>query len=94
VLLGHVQTMEAEFDRRDAAPDSELEAAARERVEHRHFLDQSQRVVDRQQVDQRPESQPRGPLAQRGEQDSGRRREAERRAVVLGDVVAVEAVAS
>ena len=91
-LLGHVEPVEAELDRRHAAPDAKLEAAVRQRIEHRHFLDQPQRVVDRQQVDQRAEAQAFGALAQRGEQDPGRRREDQRRAVVLGDVVTMKAM--
>ncbi len=60
-------------------------------VEHADLVDQPQRVVERQQVDHRPEAKPLGALRNGGQEQAGRRRIAERRVVVLGEVIAVEA---
>jgi hypothetical protein len=52
-LLGlHVVQVEVgHLVRDDAAADPEVEAAARELVEHAHFLDEPERVIERQAVD-------------------------------------------
>src|SRR5262245_39959389 len=60
-------------------------------VEHADLFDQSQRVVERQQVDQGAEADPSSSLRRRYEEESRRRSHAERRAVVLREVVAEEA---
>jgi hypothetical protein len=77
--------------RHDAAPHPEVEAPARQMIEHAHFLDEPQRVVERQAVHARPQADPSRPLGRRGEEDAGHRGEAERRGMVLGQVVRVEA---
>jgi hypothetical protein len=91
LLLG--EPVEAQFDRRDPAADAEVEAAAAEVIEHADLLGQPQRVVLRERVDQRAEPQTLAVLRGGGEKDARRRREAERRPVVLGKVVAVETAA-
>src|SRR5882672_1750875 len=48
-------------------------------------------MIERQRVDQRPETQPARALRDRGEKDARRRGEAERRRMMLGDVIGVEA---
>src|SRR4029077_4603780 len=55
------------------------------------FLDQAQRMIERQQINQRAEAQLLGALRQRGEENPGRSRAADRRAVMLGKVIAMEA---
>src|SRR3954470_24209430 len=45
------------FDRRDAAPDTELEASLAELVEHADLLHQAQRVVEGKRIDQGTETQ-------------------------------------
>src|SRR4029077_19759267 len=55
------------------------------------LVDQPQRVVERQQVDHRPESEAFGALCHRRQEQAGRRRVAAWRVVVLGQVIAVEA---
>ena len=92
-LLGleMVQVEERHLVGDDAAPHPEVEAAPREVIEHAHLLDQPERVVERQAVDAGPEADAPGALGGRGEEDAGHGRQAERRGVVLGQVVRVEA---
>ena len=81
------------LDRRDAAPDAEIEASAAELVEHADFLDDPQRMMERKRVDQRAEAQRLRALGDRGQEYAGRGGEPERRRVVLGGVIRVEAAA-
>jgi len=60
-------------------------------VEHADFFDQPQRMIERQQINQRAEAQLFGALRQRGEENSRRSRAADRRAVMLGEMIGVEA---
>src|SRR3984893_2968028 len=48
-------------------------------------------MIKRQQINQRPEAQFFGALRQRGEENSRRSRATDRRAVMLGEVIAVKA---
>ena len=89
--LGRIEIEERDLDRRDAAPDAEIEPPAAHPVEHADLLDQAQRRVKRQAIDRRPEAQAPCALGDRGEEHARRRRHAERRAVMLGQVIAVEA---
>src|SRR5262245_8915143 len=50
-------------------------------------------MVERQQIHQRSEAQPFRPLRQRGHEQAGRRRQSQRRAVVLGQMVGMKAEA-
>jgi hypothetical protein len=59
------------LDRRDAAPDAELEAPSAELVEHADLLDQAQRVVERKHIDQRAEAQFLCALRDGGEKHAG-----------------------
>ena len=45
----------SQLERRDAAADADLEPAVAQMVEHADLLDEAQRRVERQQIDQRPE---------------------------------------
>jgi hypothetical protein len=81
------------LDRRDAAADAELEAPPAQRVEHADLLDQAQRVMERKRVDQRTEAQALRALGDRGEENAGRGGKAERRRVMLGGMIGVEAAA-
>jgi hypothetical protein len=69
----------------------EVEAAAREMVQHAHLLDQPERIVEGQAVDARPEADAARALRRGGEEDAGHGREAERRRVMLGEVIRIEA---
>ncbi len=80
-----------DLDRRNAAPDAQLEAPAAQLVEHADFLRQAQRVIQGERVDQRAEAQPFGALRDRRQEHAGRGRHAERRSVMLGQVIGVEA---
>src|ERR1700730_7558535 len=60
-------------------------------IEHADFLDQAQRMVERHRPDERPEPEPLGALGDRGQKDAGRWRHAERRRMMLGHVIAIEA---
>ena len=75
----------------DPPAHPEVEAPAREVVEHADLFDESERVVEGQTVHARPQTDAPGPLGGRGEEDTGHRRQPERRGMVLGQMVRVEA---
>src|SRR5215813_1804360 len=81
------------FDRRDAAADAELEAPCAELVEHANLLRHPQRMVERKGIDQRTEAQALRALRDRGEENAGRGGEAQRRRVMLGGMIRIEAAA-
>jgi len=83
----------ADLVRRNARPTPKLEAAAAHLVEHADFLENAQRMAQGQDVDQRPEAQPLGALGNRRQQHAGHTGHAERRRVMLGDMIGVEAAA-
>ena len=89
--LREIEAVGCGLERRHAAADAELEAPAAHLIEHADFLDQPQRMVERQQIDQRAEAQGLRALRHRGEKQAGRGGAAERRRVVLGEVIAVDA---
>jgi hypothetical protein len=88
-----IEAVGAGLERRHAAPDPELEAPAAHLIEHADFLDQAQRMVERQQIDQGPETQRACALRHRREEQAGRGGTAERRRMVLGYVIAVDTAA-
>jgi hypothetical protein len=75
----------------DPAAHAEVEAAAREMVEHADFLDEPQRVVERQAVHAGAEANAPRALGGGGEEEPGHRGQAQRRRVMLGQVIGVEA---
>src|ERR1700730_16279397 len=85
-----VDTEKLDLDRRDPAADAKQKAPAAHLVEHADLVDQSERVIERQQVHHRAEPQLPRPLCDRGQEDAGRRRIAEWGVVVLGQMIAVE----
>ena len=74
-----------------AAAETDLQPPAAHVIEHADFLQHPQRVMDRQRIDEGAEAQPLGALRDRREEHAGRGRHAERREVMLGDVIGVEA---
>ena len=86
-----VDLEEPDLDGRHARAHAELQPPVAEVVEHADLLDEPQRVVERQAVDERAEAQRRRALGRGGDEDARRRPVPERRAVVLGQVVGVEA---
>src|SRR5260221_12958292 len=80
-----------ELNRRGAGPEPELEPAAAQLVQHADFLDQPQRMVERHRPHQRPEPQAPRALGKRRKEHARGGRHAERRPVVLGEVISVEA---
>ena len=76
------------FEQRPAAPDPEHQPAAAHPVEHADFLVQPQRMVQRQHIDQRAHPQLLGALEGGGQEYAGAGGKAERRGVVLGQVIA------
>src|SRR5205823_3752696 len=88
-LVG-IDAVVADLDRRNALADAKLEAPAAHLVEYADFLDQPDRVIERQRVDERAEGQAFGAL-RHGRQEYARGgRHAERRRVMLGYLIAVE----
>ena len=55
--LAEVETVEFGLERRHAAADAEFEPAVAHLIEHADFFDQPDRMIERQQIDQRPEPQ-------------------------------------
>jgi hypothetical protein len=76
-----------------AAAEADLHASAAQMIEHADFFQHAQRMMQRQRIDERAEAQPFGALRDRREENAGRRRHAERREVMLGDVIRIEAAA-
>ena len=64
--LGEIEAVSLGLERRDAAAHAELKASVAHVIEHADFLDQAQRMVERQEVDQRAEAQSPGALRHRG----------------------------
>src|SRR5437899_1321641 len=60
-------------------------------VEHADFLRQPHRVIERQQIDERTQTQIPRTLRERGHEDARRRRHTQRSPVVLAHVIAIEA---
>jgi hypothetical protein len=81
------------LDRRDAAADAELEAPPAELVEHANLLHHPQRMVERKGIDQRTEAQALRALSDCGEENAGRGGKPQRRRVMLGGVIRIEAAA-
>ena len=79
-----------DLDRHRAAAEADLEAAAAQLVEHADFLDQPQRMVERHRPHQRTEAKPLRALRDGGQEHARRGRHAERRRMVLGEVISVE----
>src|SRR5215813_11171298 len=91
--LREIEAVSASLERRHAASDPELEPPAAHLIEHADFLDQAQRMIERQEIDERAEAQRLGALRYGREKQPGRGGAAKRRRVVLGDVVAIDAAA-
>ena len=89
--LRRVHAVVAELVGRDAAAHADLEPAAAHVVEHADFFREAQRVVQGQRVDQRPEQDFFGALRDGRVEHRRRRAHAQRRRMVLGRVVAVDA---
>src|SRR5207302_946873 len=90
-LVDALQTEDHRFDRRDTAADAELEPPARELVEHADFVVEAVRVVPGQAERQSPGAQAARALEHRREQYARRGVDRERRALVLGDEVGMQA---
>jgi hypothetical protein len=89
--FGVILAEEKQFARRGAAPEANIEPAAAHLIEHTDLFDHPERVIERQRIDHWPEAQPLCPLRDGGEKEAGRWGRADWRAVMLGDVIAVEA---
>ena len=89
--LGRIGAEIGKLDRRSAAAETELQPAAAHLIEHADFLNQPQRMIERHREHHRAEAQPPGALRQRGKKHVRRWRHAERRRMVLGEVIGVEA---
>ena len=76
---------------RGAAADAQLQPAAAHLVEHADLFGQAQRMIEAERIDQRTEAERGGALGDGGEEEAGRGRDAERRAVMFGHVIGVEA---
>ena len=80
-----------ELVRRGAAADADLDATAAEVIQHADFLGEPQRVVRRQHVDQRAETDAARALGDGGQEHARRRRQVERRRVMLAHVIRAKA---
>ena len=89
-LLG-VLSVVGNLERHRAAPEADLQPPAAHVVEHANLFQHPQRVMDRQRIDECAEAQTLRALPDRRQEHAGRRRHAQRREVVLGDVIGVKA---
>ena len=76
---------------RYAAADADIEPAVAEMIEHADFLDQPQRRIKRQQIDERPEAHPLYRARYSAEIDAGYGHHVQRGSVMLGNVQAINA---
>ena len=81
------------LDQRAAAADAEEQAAAAQVVEHADFFIKPKRMVERQHVNERPESQCRRAREGARQEHARAAGKPERRRVMLGEVIAVKAAA-
>ena len=77
--------------RRGAAADADLDAASAQMIEHADFFGEPQRVMRRQHIDQGAEAKASGALRNRRQKNARRRRQIERRRVVLAHMIGAEA---
>ncbi len=70
---------------------AELDPPARELIEHRHFLGEPDRMIERQLPHHGADAQARGGARHRGQEDARRRDAPERRVLVLDHEVGVPA---
>src|SRR5713226_8652357 len=80
-----------ELDGYGAAAEADFEATAAQLIEHANFLDQAERMVERHRPNQRPETKPLRPLRDGGEEDARRGSHSQRRRMMLGEMIGVEA---
>jgi len=66
-----IDIVEADFDRRDAATHSVEKPPAAHLVEHADLINQPKRMIERQEVDHRPEAQLPGPLRDGRQENAG-----------------------
>ena len=83
--------VEVELERRDPAPHADLEPAVAQVIEHADFLDQAQRRIERQEIDQRPQPHARGRARDRAQIDARHRHHVERGGMMLRHVQAIDA---
>ena len=88
---GRIDVEARDLDRRSAASQAQFELAAAHMVEHHDFLGDAQRVVHRGHIEQGAEAQPPAPLRHCGKKHAWRGRHAERRRMMLGDMVGTKA---
>jgi hypothetical protein len=88
--VGSLDPVGKQLIRVAALAEPDLEAAAAELIEHRDLLRQPRRLVEGKHVHQRAQPDPRGSHGRRGQENARRRREPQRSAVVLGQMVDVE----
>jgi hypothetical protein len=75
---------------RHAAADTDIEPAVAQMIEHADFLDQPQRRIKWQQINQRSKPHALGGACHGAEIDARDRHHAERGGVMLGDVQAID----
>ena len=73
-------------------PHANVEPSPAQVVEHADLLDQAQRIIGGQNVNQGAETDARRALGRGRQKKARRRRHVQRRAVMLGDVVAIKAL--
>ena len=89
--LRRIDVEEADLGGQRTAAESDFQPAAAHLVEHADLLEQPQAVVEGRDVHHGPEAQASGTLRHRREKHGGRRRHAQRREMVLRDVIGVKA---
>src|SRR5215475_9662296 len=92
-LLGlcGVESIEGSFGGRGSTAEADLQPSAAHLIEHTDFFDQPNRMVKRQRIDQWAETKSLCALRHGSQEYAGRRCHAERRRVMLGNMIGIEA---
>src|SRR5262249_41389903 len=91
--LREIEAVSASLERGDAASHPELEPPPTHLLEQADSLDRARRMIERKEMEGGAEAQGLGARRYGREKQPGRGGAAERRRVVLGDVVAIDAAA-
>src|SRR5262245_21695265 len=89
--LCRVESIEGSFSGRGSTAEADLQPPAANLVKHTDFFDQPNRMVKRQRIDQRAETKSLCALRHGSQEYAGRRCHAERRRVMLGNMIGIEA---
>jgi len=91
LTLREIDPVERRFVRRHAAADPKLETACAHLIEHADFLDQSDGMIERQEIYQRAKAQALRPLGDGRKKNARGSCDAEGRRMTFGQMIGVDA---